>query len=175
VSASEALAERLRAADLPHVVLNARQDKLEAEIVEAAGNPGKITVATNMAGRGTDIRLGPGVADLGGLHVILTEFHESSRIDRQLFGRAGRQGDPGTFEAIVSLDDEIFVRFAKRLTETFASLLNDRPGPLPRRLGDFLRRIAQYSAEAYNFKTRQETMRRNKQLDKAMESAGISE
>ena len=175
VAASEELADRLSRAGLAHVVLNARQDRAEAEIVAAAGHPGKITVATNMAGRGTDILLAPGVAELGGLHVILTEFHKSSRIDRQLFGRAGRQGDPGTFEAIVSLEDEIFARFARPITEMLARSRGNRSGSWPRRLGGLLRRIAQYSAEAHNFRIRQETMRSNKQLDKALAFAGSPE
>ena len=84
-------------AGIEHHVLNARQLAAEAEIVARAGESGRVTVSTNMAGRGTDIRLGPGVAELGGLHVIGTEMHEAARIDRQLFGRCGRQGDPGTY------------------------------------------------------------------------------
>jgi preprotein translocase subunit SecA len=107
VAASEKLSALLTEAGLEHQLLNARQDKEEAEIVAQAGQLGRITVATNMAGRGTDIKLGPGVLELGGLHVIATELHESARIDRQLFGRCGRQGDPGTTEAIVSLEDEL--------------------------------------------------------------------
>jgi preprotein translocase subunit SecA len=107
VAASEKLSALLTEDGLEHQLLNARQDKQEAEIVAQAGELGRITVATNMAGRGTDIKLGPGVLELGGLHVIATELHESARIDRQLFGRCGRQGDPGTIEAIVSLDDEL--------------------------------------------------------------------
>ena len=82
---------------------------VEAEIIAAAGQSGKVTVATNMAGRGTDIRLGDGVADLGGLHVILTEMHDSARIDRQLSGRCGRQGDPGSFCQFLALDDDILL------------------------------------------------------------------
>ena len=93
VADSEHLSELLTGAGLTHQVLNARQDKDEAEIVAAAGQRGRLTVATNMAGRGTDIALGPGVAELGGLHVILTERHEAGRIDRQLAGRCARQGD----------------------------------------------------------------------------------
>lgn len=93
------------------MVLNARQDSEEANIILSAGQPGRITVATNMAGRGTDIQLSGGVVSAGGLHVILTEYHESSRIDRQLFGRGARQGDPGSYECIVSLTDELFERF----------------------------------------------------------------
>jgi preprotein translocase subunit SecA len=107
VVASERVSDLLTRAGIEHQLLNARQDRQEAEIVAAAGEPGKVTVATNMAGRGTDIRLGAGIADKGGLHVIATELHESARIDRQLFGRCGRQGDPGLTEAIVSLEDEL--------------------------------------------------------------------
>lgn len=104
---SEHLSELLAAEGLEHRVLNAVRHAEEAEIVAGAGQEGKITVATNMAGRGTDIKLGPGVADRGGLHVIATERHGASRIDRQLYGRAGRQGDPGSAQAFVSLEDEL--------------------------------------------------------------------
>jgi preprotein translocase subunit SecA len=95
--------------DLPHQVLNARNEESEAETIAKAGSKGAITVSTNMAGRGTDIRLGEGVAELGGLHVIGTNRHDSRRIDFQLRGRAGRQGDPGSSKFIVSLEDEIVV------------------------------------------------------------------
>ena len=104
----------LSAQAIEHVVLNAHHDREEAAIVAQAGEPGRVTVATNMAGRGTDIKLTPAVATRGGLHVILTEFHESRRIDRQLFGRAGRQGDPGSYQSIVSLEDELIERFASK-------------------------------------------------------------
>ena len=90
-------------------MLNARQIDKEAEIVAQAGQPGQITVSTNMAGRGTDIKLGEGVSQCGGLHVICTEMHDSARIDRQLVGRCGRQGDPGTWRQYVSLDDDILI------------------------------------------------------------------
>jgi preprotein translocase subunit SecA len=112
VRAGQSAAARRR---LPHAVLNARQDAGEAEIIAQAGQPGRITVATNMAGRGTDIVLSTAVRQAGGLHVILSEYHDAARIDRQLFGRAGRQGDPGSCEAIVSLDDELFVAHAALL------------------------------------------------------------
>jgi preprotein translocase subunit SecA len=108
VEASERLSALLKKARLPHRILNARQDAEEADIVREAGEPYRITVATNMAGRGTDIALAPGVAEAGGLHVIATERHEARRIDRQLFGRCGRQGDPGSYESYVSLEDELF-------------------------------------------------------------------
>lgn len=107
VEKSEAVSARLTTLGIPHRVLNARQDKEEALIVSQAGQPGMVTVATNMAGRGTDIKLGPGVAEKGGLHVIATERHEAIRIDRQLLGRAGRQGDPGSGQMFLSLEDKI--------------------------------------------------------------------
>src|SRR6185437_13149915 len=106
--------ERLSALleDLPHEVLNARHDEREAAIIAKAGERGAITVSTNMAGRGTDIRLGDGAAELGGLNVIGANKHESRRIDNQLRGRAGRQGDPGSSRFFVSLEDDLVVRYA---------------------------------------------------------------
>jgi preprotein translocase subunit SecA len=109
IDKSELLAGLLAERGLEHTVLNARHVAKEAEIVSQAGQRGRVMVATNMAGRGTDIRLGPGVHDLGGLHVICTELHESARIDRQLIGRCGRQGDPGTYRQFLALDDEILL------------------------------------------------------------------
>jgi preprotein translocase subunit SecA len=107
IDKSEHLSQLLNERRIEHLVLNARHVATEAEIVGHAGESGKVTVATNMAGRGTDIRLGDGVAELGGLHVICTELHEAQRIDRQLIGRCGRQGDPGTYRQFLALDDEI--------------------------------------------------------------------
>ncbi|MDK9705251.1 MAG: preprotein translocase subunit SecA [Sulfuritalea sp.] len=111
VAASEVASRLLTERGVEHSVLNAKQDEVEAEIVARAGEPGRITIATNMAGRGTDIKLGPGVEELGGLHVILSERHEAGRIDRQLAGRCARQGDPGSFEAILSLEDPLVLPF----------------------------------------------------------------
>jgi preprotein translocase subunit SecA len=102
-------------------VLNAVRHREEAAIVAGAGKPGAITIATNMAGRGTDIKLGRGVAKLGGLHVITTERNESGRIDRQLFGRCARQGDPGSVQVFISLDDELFRRFVPASIRTLLS------------------------------------------------------
>ncbi len=104
------LSDRLTARGLAHRLLNAVRQESEAQIIAEAGRKGRITVSTNMAGRGTDIRLGPGVAELGGLHVIATERFRARRIDRQLFGRCSRQGDPGSAQAFVSLEDELLRR-----------------------------------------------------------------
>ncbi len=107
VEKSEALSAQLGDAGVPHEVLNARQDGREADVVAQAGQPGRVTIATNLACRGTDIKLGPGVAEAGGLHVLATERHEALRIDRQLAGRAARQGDPGSVQFFLSLEDEL--------------------------------------------------------------------
>ncbi len=96
---------------MPHNVLNAKQHEMEAEIVAEAGHKKKVTIATNMAGRGTDIKLGEGVRELGGLHIIGTERHESRRIDNQLRGRSGRQGDPGSSRFYLALDDDLMRLF----------------------------------------------------------------
>ncbi len=113
-TASVAESERFSAllTDVPHEVLNARNDEREAAIVARAGVSGAVTISTNMAGRGTDIRLGPGVAELGGLYVIGTNKHESRRIDNQLRGRSGRQGDPGCSRFFISLEDPLMVKYA---------------------------------------------------------------
>jgi preprotein translocase subunit SecA len=114
VASSEQLSAMLSAAGLEHEVLNARQDQREAQIVALAGEPARITIATNMAGRGTDIKLRNEVLELGGLHVIATELNESRRIDRQLFGRCGRQGDPGSFESVLSFEDNLVAESSVR-------------------------------------------------------------
>ena len=110
VADSESLSERLTAASLEHAVLNARHDQEEAAIVARAGEPGRITVATNMAGRGTDIPLGAGVKDRGGLYLLCCQHNASRRIDRQLVGRCARQGDPGTAETLIALDKPFIAR-----------------------------------------------------------------
>ena len=111
VEVSETLSRMLKRQGVQHNVLNAKQHKREAEIVEHAGQPGAVTIATNMAGRGTDIKLGAGVVERGGLYILGTERHESRRIDRQLRGRAGRQGDPGVSKFYLSLDDDLMRLF----------------------------------------------------------------
>lgn len=175
VSASEHLSGLLAAVELPHRVLNARQDKEEADIVARAGEPGRITVATNMAGRGTDIRLTPGVVERGGLHVLATERHEAGRIDRQLFGRCGRQGDPGSYEALVSLEDEIVAVYAGRIERWLAGLATRTPG----RAGDWLAalvvRRAQRAAERLHSRMRRDLLRHDEQLETALAFAGRPE
>ncbi|HBB75663.1 MAG TPA: preprotein translocase subunit SecA, partial [Planctomycetaceae bacterium] len=131
IDKSEDIAKRLAAAGLQHTVLNAHNVAIEAGIVSSAGGRGQITVSTNMAGRGTDIKLGEGVAELGGLHVICTELHDSARIDRQLVGRCGRQGDPGTWRQFLALDDDILAeaygpKRAKRIARRLADGLRGR-------------------------------------------------
>ena len=122
IDKSERLAEFLTEAGIEHEILNARHIAREAEIVAAAGHRGKVTVATNMAGRGTDIKLEEGMTDLGGLCVIGTEVHDSARIDRQLAGRSGRQGDPGSFQQFLAMDDEILeIAFSPEKAEKMAA------------------------------------------------------
>ncbi len=109
IDKSEELSRLLGAAGIEHQVLNANHIAAEADIVAQAGQRARVTVSTNMAGRGTDIKLGDSIADMGGLHVIVTEMHDASRIDRQLIGRCGRQGDPGTFRQYLALDDDLLL------------------------------------------------------------------
>jgi len=126
VEQSLGVSATLKAHGLAHQVLNAYQDAQEAQIVAAAGQAGQITIATNMAGRGTDIELGSGVADLGGLHVISLAFNEAGRLDRQLAGRAARQGDPGSFQAMPALDDPFLVEAMPALSARLACVLARR-------------------------------------------------
>ena len=122
IETSELLSELLRKRGIPHKVLNAKQHEREAEIVAHAGEIGAVTIATNMAGRGTDIKLAPGVVELGGLAVIGTERHESRRIDNQLRGRSGRQGDPGYSCFYLSCEDDLLVRFGSDRFKTIVRL-----------------------------------------------------
>jgi preprotein translocase subunit SecA len=169
---SERLSGVLSEARCDHVVLNARHDLAEAAIIAEAGIAGRITVATNMAGRGTDIKLGTGVAPVGGLHVILTEFNESARIDRQVIGRGGRQGDPSTYEVIVALDDELFLRFARRLSRALRGACVGDNRPLPARWATLLRLCAQISAQRLHRQMRRATVQHQRELDRFLGFAG---
>jgi preprotein translocase subunit SecA len=144
VAQSEHLARLLQTETIPFQLLNAKTETEEAEMIARAGEKGMITIATNMAGRGTDIRLGEGVATLGGLYVIGTEKHESRRIDRQLRGRAGRQGDPGRSRFFLSLEDELIVRFAGERLERW------RNAPLKKEWFE----TVQYEVEQQNYAIR---------------------
>ncbi|MBQ9405643.1 MAG: preprotein translocase subunit SecA [Desulfovibrio sp.] len=128
IETSEMLSHRLTALKIPHSVLNAKQHEREAEIVAQAGQKGRVTIATNMAGRGTDIVLGEGVVDLGGLHILGTERHESRRIDNQLRGRSGRQGDPGSSRFYLSLEDDLMRLFGSDRIKGLMEKLGLRDG-----------------------------------------------
>jgi len=175
VAASEHLGELLDMAGIARRVLNARQDADEAEIITAAGQAGQVTVATNMAGRGTDIRLDDDVIALGGLHVIATERHESGRIDRQLFGRCGRQGDPGSYELITSLEDELISRYSleinRRLIDALWKILPWMATPFAR----WLSRRAQRTAEKKNAIARSRVLRSEDYLENVLAFSGLQE
>ena len=160
VGASEELSAVLTRARLAHQVLNARQDKDEADIVARAGEIGAITIATNMAGRGTDIKLGKGVEERGGLRVILTELHESERLDRQLIGRAARQGDRGEYEIIVSLEDQILTNNAPAAARLLMGL---DEGDLRTALALRLMRLQQWRAGRHFAARRFELMQSDEQ------------
>ena len=172
VAASEVLSSRLTNANIEHVVLNARQDQEEASVVAAAGEYGRVTVATNMAGRGTDIKLVRRVVDTGGLHVLATERHEAARIDRQLYGRAGRQGDPGSYEAVMSLDDELMGTSRGRISRWVAQRFLMSGRPLQGRLARFFVRRAQMSAERMHARVRRELLRSEDQLESTLAFSG---
>ncbi len=173
VDASESLSEYLTKQNVEHTVLNARQDQEEASIIAQAGQPGHITVATNMAGRGTDISLSKELANNLGLHVILTEFHESPRIDRQLIGRCARQGQPGSFEACVSLEDDIFKDYAKALIH-FTNTMPFRKSAIPQWYLALMVRYAQTRAERYNAKMRIATLKSDRKLQRLLAFSGTS-
>ncbi|MDQ2682048.1 MAG: SEC-C metal-binding domain-containing protein, partial [Chloroflexota bacterium] len=155
VETSERLSNLLKAKGIEHNVLNAKYHEREAEIVKDAGQPGAVTIATNMAGRGTDIVLGPGVAEAGGLHIIGTERHESRRIDNQLRGRAGRQGDPGSSRFYVSLEDELMRRFGgERIIGLMERLGMEEDVPIETRVISRSIEGAQTKVEGHNFDIR---------------------
>jgi preprotein translocase subunit SecA len=167
VQASEVLSQRLSREGLAHQVLNARQDADEAAVVASAGLHAAVTVATNMAGRGTDIALGEGVPALGGLCVLLTEYHESPRIDRQLLGRCARQGQPGECLAVLALDDDLFVQHGGPTLRWLRRLAQPPVFWVARS-----RRAAQSRAEKMHARTRRDATQRDRQLEQSMGFSG---
>jgi preprotein translocase subunit SecA len=172
VAASERLAALLEERGLTYRLLNAVRLQEEANIVALAGQKNQITIATNMAGRGTDIKLGSGVPELGGLHVIATERHESGRVDRQLFGRSARQGDAGSAQAFVSVEDELLRRYLHPafLRQVSAVVKGGLPGYEKVALAAF--GLAQRNAQKIAYKQRRAVLRMDDWLDEALSFAG---
>ena len=155
IDVSESLSQKLKKRGIPHEVLNAKNHEKEAEIIAMAGQKGSVTISTNMAGRGTDIVLGEGVTDLGGLHILGTERHESRRIDNQLRGRSGRQGDPGSSRFYLSLDDDLLRIFGgERITGIMEKLGMEDGEPIEHGLISRAIENAQTKVEAHNFDIR---------------------
>jgi len=160
VETSEMLSQMLRREKVPHNVLNAKNHEREAEIIKDAGQKHLVTIATNMAGRGTDIKLGEGVVDLGGLHIIGTERHESRRIDNQLRGRSGRQGDPGSSRFYVSLEDDLMRIFGgDRVKELMDRFGLDEDTPIESNMVSRQLENAQKKVEAHNFESRKHILK----------------
>jgi len=170
VEASEVLARMLKRKAIPHTVLNAKYHQSEAEIVARAGQSGSVTIATNMAGRGTDIKLGSGVAAVGGLHVIASERHEARRIDRQLRGRCARQGDPGSSRFYVSLEDDLMRLFGSGRIATIMEKLGMKEGEqLEHPLLNRSLETAQRRVEEHNFSIRKRTLEFDDVMNKQRE------
>ncbi|RCS42133.1 preprotein translocase subunit SecA [Bremerella cremea] len=171
IEKSEELSKLLQDAGIEHEVLNAHQVAVEADIVSRAGQPGKVTVATNMAGRGTDIKLGEGVHALGGLHVICTEMHDSARIDRQLVGRCGRQGDPGSTRQFMALDDDcLLIGLGPKRYKKLVAFGEKQTGELPAYAKLF--RKAQRRIESKHFGDRKVLLHHEKQRKKMHREMG---
>ncbi|HCR12654.1 MAG TPA: preprotein translocase subunit SecA [Desulfovibrio sp.] len=159
IEKSELLSGMLQKSGVPHDVLNAKNHEKEAEIVALAGHAGRVTIATNMAGRGTDIVLGEGVTDLGGLHILGTERHESRRIDNQLRGRSGRQGDPGSSRFYLALDDDLMRLFGSDRLKGLMDKLGMEDGePIENRMVSRAIENAQKRVEAHNFEIRKQLL-----------------
>jgi len=170
IEKSEYLSQLLKKRGVPHNVLNAKQHEREAEIVAQAGQPGAITIATNMAGRGTDIVLGPGVKEMGGLHIIGTERHESRRIDNQLRGRAGRQGDPGSSRFYLSLEDDLLRIFQGEKIKGYMDRFKmEEDIPIESKLISRAIENAQKKVEGHNYDIRKHLLEYDDVLNKQRE------
>ncbi|MEZ5940753.1 MAG: translocase [Planctomycetaceae bacterium] len=173
VEASESLAAQLTEWGIDYTILNARFDAIEAEIVSHAGESGRVTIATNMAGRGTDILLENKTREAGGLHVIATEMHTSRRIDRQLVGRAARQGDPGSYQFFLSLEDELFrVLEASKRASLLKNAWADKSGELSSSWENYFRRI-QSGLEKLHTKQRKKLLKFEKEQTKKYRRLGL--
>jgi preprotein translocase subunit SecA len=172
VTTSERVAALLEQRGLSYYLLNATRLLEEANIIARAGEKNQITIATNMAGRGTDIKLGTGMAEIGGLHVIATERHESGRVDRQLFGRSGRQGDPGSAQAYVSMEDELLRRYLNPIVLKQAAAMLKGGLPAWRSASNAAFRIAQRNAQNIAYKQRTAVLKMDGWLDEALSFAG---
>jgi preprotein translocase subunit SecA len=175
VADSELLSQKMTAAGIAHRVLNARQDRGEAEIVAVAGKKRQVTVATNMAGRGTDIPLADGIAELGGLHVIAACRNDAKRIDRQLSGRCARQGDPGSHQTILSLEDELIRQNCRLTLIKFLSGLTKKGGPFQRRLNLYVIRRAQRKIEHRHREARRALLQHDRQTGRLLAFSGHME
>lgn len=172
VEESELVSLWLEQQKIPHRVLNAKQDIHEAEIIAQAGQVQAITVATNMAGRGTDIKLGPGVAELGGLHVIAVSRNSSYRVDRQLYGRCARQGDPGSAEAILSLEDPSLKKFYSSAMLKILSNLCPGKRPMTAVIAQWVLNWPQRKNEKEQSKMRNQLMKQDRQLRRILAFSG---
>jgi len=175
VMKSERLDELLQREGIEHYVLNAKNHEKEAEIIALAGEKGRVTIATNMAGRGVDIVLGDGVKELGGLHVIAVEHHDARRIDDQLCGRAGRRGDPGTTQIFTSLEDDLMrvYRRSKKVQKLIQSFLKDggeEGKPIRSKKVERLMVKAQKLIQDFYFQLRRDLMKRADRIRKWRES-----
>jgi preprotein translocase subunit SecA len=175
VADSELLSRKLTAAGIAHRVLNARQDREEAEIVAAAGKQRQVTVATNMAGRGTDIPLADGVAELGGLHVIAACHNEAKRIDRQLSGRCARQGDAGSHQTILSLEDELIRQGCRSTLIKFMRRHTTKGGLFQRKLNLYIIRRAQRGIERRHRQARRAMLKHDRQTGRLLAFSGHME
>jgi len=170
IDVSEKISKMLTKEKIPHEVLNAKQHEREAEIIADAGQKGKITIATNMAGRGTDIKLGQGIQDLGGLHILGTSRHESRRIDNQLRGRSGRQGDPGTSRFFLSLEDDLLRIFGSdRLSGIMDKLGMEEDEPIEHSMISKAIENAQRKVEGHNFDIRKHLLEYDDVMNKQRE------